>query len=56
MSRQGNCCDNAVAVSFFKSLKTELIYDNKLISKDQMKIEIFEHIKIWYNKKKEIQL
>ena len=53
MSRKGNCRDNAaVAESFFKSLKTELIYGNKLISKEQMKLEIFEYIEIWYNKKK----
>lgn len=41
------------AESFFKSLKTELIYGNKLITKEQMKIQIFEHIKIWYNKKRQ---
>ena len=52
MSRKGNCWDNAVAESFFKSLKTELIYGNKLISKEQMKLEIFEYIEIWYNKKR----
>ena len=52
MSRNGNCWDNAVAESFFKSLKTKLIYGNKLISKDQMKLEIFIHIEIWYNKKR----
>ena len=50
MSRKGNCWDNAVAESFFKSLKTELIYGNKLITKQQMKLEIFEYIEIWYNK------
>ena len=50
MSCKGNCWDNAVAESFFKSLKTELIYVNKLISKEQMKLEIFEHIEIWYNR------
>lgn len=33
MSRKGNCWDNAVAESFFKSLKTELIYGNKLMCK-----------------------
>ena len=38
MSRRGNCWDNAVAESFFKSLKMEL--------------EIFEYIEIWYNKKR----
>ncbi|WP_245181120.1 IS3 family transposase [Flavobacterium sp. XN-5] len=42
MSRRGNCWDNAVAESFFKPLKTELIYGNKLISKEQMKQEIFD--------------
>ena len=52
MSRKGNCWDNAVAESFFKSLKTELIYGNKLISKEQMKLQIFEYIEIWYNQKR----
>ena len=46
-SRKGNCWDNAVTESFFKSLKTELIYGNKLITKEQMKHEIFEYIEIW---------
>ncbi|AZB30337.1 hypothetical protein EB354_14330 [Chryseobacterium balustinum] len=35
MSRRANCWDNAVAESFFKSLKTELIYGNKLITKEK---------------------
>ena len=52
MSRKGNCWDNAVAESFFKSLKTELIYGNKLKSKQQMKLALFEYIEIWYNKKR----
>lgn len=52
MSRTGNCWDNAVAESFFKSLKTELIYGNKLITKEQMKLQIFEYIEIWYNQKR----
>ncbi|MFS4432349.1 IS3 family transposase [Chryseobacterium sp. S90] len=38
MSRKGNCWDNAVAESFFKSLKTELIYGNKLIKKEKMEL------------------
>ena len=50
MSRRGNCWDNAVAESFFKSLKCELIYDNKLLSADQLELEIFEYIEIFYNK------
>jgi transposase InsO family protein len=52
MSRKGNCRDNAVAESFFKSMKTALVYGNKLISKEQMKLEIFEYIEIWFNKKR----
>lgn len=52
MSRKGNCWDNAVAESFFKSLKTELIYGNKLITKEKMELEIFEYIEVWYNKKR----
>ncbi|WP_235831930.1 IS3 family transposase [Paenimyroides viscosum] len=52
MSRKGNCWDNAVAESFFKSFKTELIYGNKLISKEQMKLQVFEYIEIWYNQKR----
>ncbi|SHG94953.1 IS3 family transposase, partial [Chryseobacterium vrystaatense] len=52
MSRKGNCWDNAVSESFFKSLKTELIYGNKLITKEKMGMEIFEYIEIWYNKKR----
>ena len=52
MSRKGNCWDNAVAESFLKSLKTELIYGNNLIYKEQMKLQIFEYIEIWYNQKK----
>jgi putative transposase len=51
-SRKGNYWDNAVAKSFFKTLKTEQIYGNKLISKAQMELDIFEFIEIWYNRNK----
>lgn len=52
MSRKGNCWDNAVAESFFKTLKTEQIYGNKLISKEKMKVDLFEYIEIWYNRER----
>jgi putative transposase len=52
MSRKGDCGDNSVAESFFKSLKIELIYGNKLITKEEMELEIFEYIETWYNKKR----
>ena len=52
MSRAGNCWDNAVAESFFKSLKTELIYGTKLMGAKQMRNRIFEYIEIWYRKQR----
>jgi Transposase and inactivated derivatives len=52
MSRKGNCWDNAVAESFFKTLKAEMIYGNKLLSKEKMKMDVFEFIEIWYNRKR----
>ena len=52
-SRKGNCWDNAVAESFFKTLKCELVYRFKnLISAEKMKSEIFRYIEIWYNRKR----
>lgn len=52
MSRKGNCWDNAVAESFFKTLKVELIYQEKFITIQQAKTTIFQYIEIWYNRKR----
>ena len=52
MSRPANCWDNAVAESFFKSLKMELIYGTKLVGAKQMRNRIFEYIEIWYRKQR----
>jgi transposase InsO family protein len=49
MCRKGNCWDNAVAESYFKTLKSELIYGNRLVSKDKMKTMLFEYVEIYYN-------
>ena len=38
--------------AFFKTLKTEQVYGNKLISKEQMKLDLFEYIELWYNRKR----
>jgi transposase InsO family protein len=49
MSRKGNCWDNAVAESFFKSLKSEwtnwCVYDTI----KQAKLSVFQYIETWYN-------
>ncbi|MEZ7500349.1 IS3 family transposase [Flavobacterium sp. Arc3] len=38
----------------FKEKAVELSCENKLISKEQMKLEIFEYIVIWYNRKRRL--
>lgn len=50
MSRKGNCWDNAVAESFFKTLKTELVYHQNYQTRNEAKLSIFEYIEIFYNK------
>lgn len=50
MSRRANCWDNAVAESFFKTLKTELIYHVDLHNIYQVKHELFEYIELFYNR------
>jgi transposase InsO family protein/transposase-like protein len=52
MSQSGNCLDNAVAESFFSTLKRELIYRNKLLTQKRIKMEIFDFIENWYNKER----
>ena len=52
MSRKGNCWDNAVAESFFKTVKTESIYRHNFKSKREARIEVFKYIEIWYNRKR----
>lgn len=52
MSRKGNCWDNAVAENFFKIIKSELVYHQYYHSIIEAKIDIFEFIEIWYNRKR----
>lgn len=48
VSGKGNCYDNAVAESFFNSIKTELGC-NIFKTKEEAKSEIFEYIEAFYN-------
>jgi transposase InsO family protein len=50
MSRKGNYWDNAVAESFFKTLKNNLLYKTYFYTKKQAKAEIFEYIEFYYNR------
>ena|GEM_PF-1541126 len=52
MSRKGNCWDNAVAESFFHSLKTELVHHCDFSTRAEAKQEIFEYIEVFYNRKR----
>ena len=52
MSRSGNCYDNAVAESFFGTLKTELVHRTRYATRDQAQASVFEWIECWYNRKR----
>ena len=52
MSRKGNCYDNAVAESFFHTLKVELIYTRSYATRVEAKNDIFEYIEIFYNRQR----
>jgi len=52
MSRKGNCWDNAVAESFFRTLKTELIYHVDLVDEVHAQPVLFEYIESFYNRKR----
>jgi putative transposase len=52
MSRKGNCWDNAVAESFFHSLKTELIHHETFKTREEATQKIFEWIEVFYNRKR----
>ena len=50
MSRRGNCWDNAVAESFFATLKKELVRNRAFDTREQARSEIFEYIEVFYNR------
>jgi len=49
MSRKGNCWDNAVAESFFATLKTECIYSRRFATRAEAREAIFHFIEVFYN-------
>ena len=50
MSRRGNCWDNAVAESFFSSLKKERIRKRIYKTRDLARADIFDYIEAFYNR------
>jgi len=49
MSRKGNCWDNAIVETFFKTIKAELIWRNSWQTRRQVEIALFEYINGFYN-------
>jgi len=49
MSRKGNCWDNAVAESFFGSLKTERVFFSNYITREEARRDIVDYIEMFYN-------
>ena len=52
MSRKGECYDNAVAESFFGTLKTEWVDDEDYRTREQAKQSLFEYIEVFYNRQR----
>jgi transposase InsO family protein len=51
MSRVGNCYDNAVAESFFGTLKAECV-TSQFATQAVARTTIFEYIEVWYNRQR----
>ncbi|ODS24070.1 transposase [Candidatus Endobugula sertula] len=52
MSRKGECHDNAVAESFFGTLKTELVDHEDYRTRIEAKQSLFEYIEVFYNRQR----
>jgi transposase InsO family protein len=52
MSRKGDCWDNAVAESFFKTLKVERVNDRNYWTREEAQTDIIDYIERFYNRKR----
>jgi len=52
MSRKGNCYDNAVAESFFHTLKTELVVHEHYRTRAEARASLFDYIEAFYNRQR----
>lgn len=55
MSRRGNCWDNAVAESFFSSLKKERVRNRIYASRAEARADVFDYIEVFYNRRRRHQ-
>jgi len=49
MSRKGDCWDNAVVESFNATIKSELIYRTKWMTREEARAAVYNYIETWYN-------
>jgi len=49
MSRRGDCWDNAVAESFFATVKVELVHDAAWATRAAARTELFDYLELFYN-------
>ena len=52
MSRPDNPWDNALAESFFKTLKRELVNGKVYKTREEAKQDVFKYIEIYYNRQR----
>jgi transposase InsO family protein len=52
MSRKGDCWDNAVAESFFATIKKELVHRQSRPSRRDLSSAVFEYIEAFYNRQR----
>ena len=52
MSGKGNCYDNAVAESFFHTMKTEWVFFEKYLTRSQAKTSLFDYVETFYNRER----
>jgi transposase InsO family protein len=52
MSQRGNCYDNAVAESFFATLKKERVHHRRWRTREQARSDLFEYIEGFYNQRR----
>jgi putative transposase len=52
MGSKGDCYDNAVAESFFATIKKELIHRRSWPTKAQLRTEVFDYIEVFYNRER----
>jgi putative transposase len=52
MSRRGNCYDNAPIESFWGSLKSELIYHQRFVTRERARLAFSEYIEIFYDRQR----